>query len=59
MGLTIIVRCIIIYTLLLLLIRIMGKKQIGQMQPYELVVTLTIDVISLPNPSLAEYPGSL
>ncbi len=49
MGLTIIVRCIIIYTLLLLLIRIMGKKQIGQMQPYELVVTLTIaDLACIP-----------
>ena len=49
MGLTIILRCIIIYTLLLLLIRIMGKKQIGQMQPYELVVTLTIaDLACIP-----------
>jgi len=49
MAYTIIVRCIIIYLLVLFLLRFMGKKQIGQMQPYELVITLVIaDLACIP-----------
>ena len=49
MAYTIIVRCLIIYLFVLFLIRFMGKKQIGQMQPYELVITLVIaDLACIP-----------
>lgn len=49
MAYTIIVRCLIIYLLVLFLLRFMGKKQIGQMQPYELVITLVIaDLACIP-----------
>lgn len=37
------------YTLILFLIRIMGKRQIGEMQPFELVITLVIaDLATIP-----------
>lgn len=46
---TIFIRTIIIYTFVLIAIRLMGKHEIGQLQPYELVVTIIIaDVASLP-----------
>lgn len=46
---TIFLRTIIIYTFVLIAIRLMGKREIGQLQPYELVVTIMIaDVASLP-----------
>ena len=46
---TIFIRTIIIYTFVLIAIRLMGKREIGQLQPYELVVTIIIaDVASLP-----------
>lgn len=46
---TIFIRTIIIYTFVLVAIRLMGKREIGQLQPYELVVTIIIaDVASLP-----------
>jgi len=43
---TTIVRTIILYSFLTLSIRIMGKKQIGEMQPNELVITLLISEIA-------------
>lgn len=44
-----ILRTIIIYFLLIFTMRIMGKKQAGQLQPYELVITLIIsEVVSTP-----------
>lgn len=47
--LTIIVRSVIIYLIVLLLFRIMGKRQLGQMQPFELVLTLIIaDLATIP-----------
>lgn len=47
--LTLIIRAIIIYLLVLVLYRLMGKRQIGQMQPFELVLTLIIaDLATLP-----------
>lgn len=41
MGL-IFIRTIIIYVTLLVVMRLMGKRQIGEMQPFELVITLLI-----------------
>ena len=40
--LTLILRAIIIYVIVLFSVRIMGKRQIGDMQPFELVATLII-----------------
>ena len=46
---TMIIRSIIIYIVLLLVIRIMGKRQIAQMQPLDVVITLIIaDLASIP-----------
>ncbi len=44
--LAIIIRTLILYTVLTLGIRLMGKRQIGDMQPNELVVTLLISEIA-------------
>lgn len=43
------IRVFIIYTTVLLFLRLMGKRQIGEMQPYEVVITLIIaDLATLP-----------
>lgn len=43
------IRVQIIYFVVLLFLRIMGKRQIGEMQPYELVITLIIaDLATVP-----------
>ena len=45
----IIIRTIIIFITLLIIMRLMGKRQIGEMQPYELVITLIIaDLACIP-----------
>ena len=44
--LTIFLRGLIIFGLLLVVIRLMGKRQIGEMEPFELVVTLVISEIA-------------
>ncbi|MBR5900565.1 MAG: DUF421 domain-containing protein [Clostridia bacterium] len=36
------VRTLIVFALLILVLRLMGKRQIGEMQPYEFIVTLII-----------------
>ena len=47
--LTLIVRAIIVYLLVLVVFRLMGKRQIGEMQPFELVLTLVIaDLATIP-----------
>ena len=47
--LTIIVRSLIIYLIVLLVFRLMGKRQLGQMQPFALVLTLIIaDLATIP-----------
>ena len=47
--LTIILRVLIIYILVLFVFRIMGKRQLGQMQPFEFVLTLIIaDLATIP-----------
>ena len=49
MTFTIIIRSLIIYIIVLFLIRLMGKRQIGEMQPFELVITLVIaDLATIP-----------
>ena len=43
------VRVLIIYVTVLVFLRLMGKRQIGEMQPYEVVITLIIaDLATLP-----------
>lgn len=47
--LTLIIRSIIIYFLVLVVFRLMGKRQLGQMQPFELVLTLILaDLATIP-----------
>ena len=36
------IRTAIVYVVLLIVMRLMGKRQIGEMQPFELVITLLI-----------------
>ena len=45
MGL-IFIRTIIIFVALFIVMRLMGKRQIGEMQPYELVITLIISELA-------------
>lgn len=43
------VRALILYIIVLIAIRLMGKREIGQLQPFELVVTIMIaDLASVP-----------
>ena len=49
MTFSLVCRSLIIYMLVLLLLRFMGKRQIGDMQPFELVITLIIaDLATIP-----------
>ncbi len=49
MTFTLITRSLIIYLIVFLLLRLMGKRQIGEMQPFELVITLIIaDLATIP-----------
>ena len=49
MTFTLISRSIILYIIILFVIRIMGKRQLGEMQPFELVITLIIaDLATIP-----------
>lgn len=40
------IRAAILYLLVVLIVRIMGKHQIGQLQPYELVITIMISELA-------------
>lgn len=43
------VRAIIIYVIVLIVMRLMGKREIGQLQPFELVISIMIaDLASIP-----------
>ncbi|MEN6326583.1 MAG: DUF421 domain-containing protein [Syntrophomonas sp.] len=42
----VIIRTLILYTTTVILLRIMGKRQIGQLQPYELVVIIMISELA-------------
>lgn len=47
--LIILFRVLIVYITILLFMRLMGKRQLGEMQPFELVITLIIaDIVTLP-----------
>lgn len=46
---TVFIRAIIIYTVTVVIFRLMGKRQIGEMEPYELCITLIIaEVVCVP-----------
>lgn len=46
---TILVRAILLYVLMIFVMRLMGKRQLGQLQPFELVITLLIaDIAATP-----------
>ena len=50
----ILIRSILIYLLVLVVIRLMGKRQVGEMQPFELVITLIIaDLACIPMSELS------
>ena len=44
--LVIMIRTVILYPLIILMIRLMGKKQLGELQPSELVTTILISNIA-------------
>jgi uncharacterized membrane protein YcaP (DUF421 family) len=47
--LTLAIRAIIVYLIVITVFRLMGKRQIGQMQPFELVLTLIVaDLATIP-----------
>jgi uncharacterized membrane protein YcaP (DUF421 family) len=39
-------RAVVLFTILLIVIRLMGKRQIGEMEPFELVITLVISELA-------------
>ena len=41
-------RAVILYILIVISIRLMGKRQIGELQPSELVITLLLSNIATP-----------
>lgn len=42
-------RCIVIYLLVLFMFRLMGKRQLGELQPFEFVITLIVaDLATIP-----------
>ena len=46
---TLLIRSIVVYILVLFVFRLMGKRQIGQMQPFEFVLTLILaDLATIP-----------
>lgn len=48
------IRSVIIYVFVLIVIRLMGKRQVGEMQPFEFVITLIIaDLACIPMAELA------
>lgn len=47
--LLIFVRTIILYTIVLIVMRFMGKREIGQLQPFELAISIMIaDLATMP-----------
>ena len=54
------VRAIILYLLVLIVMRFMGKREIGQLEPFELAISMMIaDLASTPmsNPGIPIYLG--
>ncbi len=57
-----IVRTLLFYLLLLLVVRLLGKRQIGEMEPTEIVVTMllaNLASITIENPDMPIYYGVL
>ena len=55
------IRTLILYFLLLLAVRLMGKRQVGQMEPTEFVVTMLVaNLASIPmqDADIPLYTGS-
>ena len=47
--LTTFIRAIILYVIVLIVMRLMGKREIGQLQPFELAISIMIaDLASIP-----------
>ncbi len=47
--LSVLIRGIIIYIIIIISVRLMGKRQIGELQPFELVITILLsDIASMP-----------
>ena len=42
----IVIRTVVVFVVLLIIMRLMGKRQIGEMQPYEFIITLIIAEIA-------------
>ena len=43
------IRSVILYIIVLIVMRLMGKREIGQLQPFELVIAIMIaDLASIP-----------
>jgi len=42
----VVVRTLILYTLVIVALRLMGKREIGQLQPFELVVIIMISELA-------------
>ena len=52
-------RTVILYLLLILVVRVMGKRQIGQMEPTEFVVTMLLaNLLSAPDGSPGMWNGN-
>lgn len=50
----ILIRSVLVYILVLIVIRLMGKRQVGEMQPFEFVITLIIaDLACIPMAEIA------
>ena len=55
-------RTVVLYSLLVLVIRLMGKRQIGQMEPSEFVVTMLVAnlaTIPMENPDMPLHSGAI
>ena len=47
--LSVVIRVVVIYIIAIIIMRLMGKRQIGEMEPFELVITLIIaDLATIP-----------
>ncbi len=58
--LIVLVRTLILYSLVVVVMRVMGKREIGQLQPFELVVTIMISelaAIPMENPGIPLING--
>lgn len=46
---TVVIRTLVLYLFVMLLMRVMGKRQVGELQPFELVITILIaDLAAVP-----------